>query len=172
VSAIHVSIQTADFDQGREVAALHLGRVDVGAVVSFVGIVRQWLPDTVAASLPDNNDTLTLEHYPGMTERMLQDEAQRAAVRFGVLGIRLIHRVGELPLGGQIVLVAVAAPHRQAAFDACNYLMDWLKTQAPFWKKETRAGQGQWVAARDADDHALQRWQTPSALNAVSGDTP
>lgn len=156
---VSVSVQTADFDQGREVAALHQGRTEVGAVVSFVGIVRQWWPDAVDAAQHSDDATLTLEHYPGMTERMLQDEAERTLTRFDAQGIRLIHRVGALALGDQIVLLAVAASHRQAAFDACNYLMDWLKTQAPFWKKEARGGVGQWVAARDADDQALQRWQ-------------
>ncbi len=175
MSAVSVSVQTADFDQSHEVAMLRQGRVDVGAVVSFVGIVRQWLPEASVAATP-SDDTLTLEHYPGMTERMLLDEAQRTAACFQVLGIRVIHRVGTLPLGDQIVLVAVAASHRQAAFEACNYLMDWLKTQAPFWKKETHAGVGQWVAARDADDQALLRWQQTTdrhhTVPLVNGESP
>ncbi len=153
VANVHVSIQTADFDLGQEVATLRDGCMDVGAVVSFVGTVRQWLPSA------DLTTALELEHYPGMTERVLVEQSQQAVKRFDALGVRVIHRVGKLALGEQIVLVAVVAKHRRAAFACCEFLMDWLKTQAPFWKKECLGDGGDWVSAREQDDAALTRWQ-------------
>ncbi len=150
---VHVSVQAADFDLGHEVATLRAGCMDVGAVVSFVGTVRQWLPEA------DVTTALELEHYPGMTERMLTEHAQQAVKRFDALGVRIIHRIGKLTLGEQIVLVAVVAKHRRAAFACSEYLMDWLKTQAPFWKKECLGDGGEWVSAREQDDAALTRWQ-------------
>lgn len=160
--AIQVSVQTDDFDVAQALAQLREGRLDVGAVASFVGTVRQWWP----SSETEPQAQFQLEHYPGMTERVLRQAAQAAFVHFQVQRIRLIHRVGSLSAGDQIVLVAVAATHRRAAFDCCDYLMDWLKTQAPFWKKEVVNGVGRWVDARDSDAAAVQRWS--AALNEAA----
>jgi molybdopterin synthase catalytic subunit len=156
-----VRIQTDDFDLAREVAALRRDDPGVGAVASFVGTVR-----SVDGSEPVS--ALELEHYPGMTERAIEtmiDEAQR---RFPVRAASVVHRVGPLAPGDQIVLVVVTAAHRGAAFQACEFLMDYLKTQAPFWKKETRPdGSSEWVDARVADDEALRRWGIEGAANAA-----
>jgi molybdopterin synthase catalytic subunit len=149
--APRVSIQTADFDLSQEVAALRAQDRRVGAVCTFVGTVR------------DRNDgasvsTMELEHYPGMTEKAIEgmiDEAQR---RFDLYGVRVIHRVGLLQPLDQIVLVAVTSAHRGESFRACEFLMDYLKTQAPFWKKEQTPQGARWVDARVADDAALARW--------------
>jgi molybdopterin synthase catalytic subunit len=152
-----VSVQAADFDLATEVAALRAQDLDVGAVASFVGTVRQWGLGSVG---------MELEHYPGMTERSIEGMIQEAARRFDVRGTRVIHRVGRLGLGDQIVLVAVSSSHRRAAFECCEFLMDWLKTQAPFWKKELTASGGQWVDAREQDDAALARWgSVPGLVN-------
>ncbi|MEY4765361.1 MAG: hypothetical protein RI907_2034 [Pseudomonadota bacterium] len=148
----HVSVQTADFDLGAEVARLRANDLGVGAVASFVGTVREWVPG--------QGSTLELEHYPGMTERRIAEIMADARQRFDVRGLRVIHRVGPLALGDQIVLVAVSSAHRAAAFSACEFLMDWLKTQAPFWKKEVSPQGERWVEAREADDQATQRWST------------
>jgi molybdopterin synthase catalytic subunit len=148
-----VAIQEADFDVGAELARLREADHRVGAVCSFVGTVR-------AAARPEDAQVLDmeLEHYPGMTERAIEamvDEAQR---RFDIYAARVIHRVGLLRPGEQIVLVAVTSAHRGQSFQACEFLMDYLKTQAPFWKKE-RTPQGErWVDARSSDDAALARW--------------
>ena len=146
-----VQIQTEDFDLSAEVAALRAGQPGVGAVASFVGTVR------------DRNDGLgvsrmELEHYPGMTEKAIEQMIDAAFARFDVIGARVIHRVGPLWPGDQIVLVAVSSAHRGQAFQACEFLMDYLKTQAPFWKKESTAEGERWVDARVADDAALARW--------------
>jgi len=138
-----VRVQTADFDAGREIAALRAGDSRVGAVATFIGTVR------------DVNDathvvTLTLEHYPGMTEKALE------AI------VAVIHRVGTLAPTDQIVLVAVTSAHRGEAFDACRFLMDYLKTRAPFWKKETTPEGARWVDARASDDEAAALWEPPS----------
>ncbi len=150
-----VRIQRADFDVSTELAALQAA-VDssgVGAVCSFVGTVRGAADG--ASSVAD----MALEHYPGMTERAIATMMQAAAVRFGILGARVVHRVGRLAVGERIVLAATAAAHRRAAFEACEFIMDALKTQAPFWKKEFAAdGSARWVAAKSADDEALARW--------------
>jgi len=150
--APRVRIQTEDFDLSHEVAALRSDDAGVGAVASFIGTVRN-----IDASQPVS--ALELEHYPGMTERAIEamiDEAQR---RFSIRRACVVHRVGPLALGEQIVLVVVTAAHRGAAFQACEFLMDYLKTQAPFWKKETRPdGSSEWVDARTTDDEALRRW--------------
>jgi molybdopterin synthase catalytic subunit len=146
-----VRIQEADFDVGAELAALQGARTDVGAVASFVGCVRgQTRADDVSA--------LALEHYPGMTERAIEAMIVEAEARFDILGALVIHRVGRLLPGERIVLVAVASAHRRAAFQACEFLMDYLKTHAPFWKKETTPQGERWVDARVADDAALARW--------------
>jgi molybdopterin synthase catalytic subunit len=150
-----VTVCSADFDLGAEVEALRADDRGVGAVVSFVGTVREWHPDAHA--------TLELEHYPGMTERSIAEIILEARERFDVRGVRVIHRVGRLAVGDQIVLVAVASAHRQQAFDCAAFLMDWLKTRAPFWKKESAAGEARWVDARESDDRAASRWGRPDA---------
>ncbi|MDE2146093.1 MAG: molybdenum cofactor biosynthesis protein MoaE [Burkholderiales bacterium] len=146
-----VSIQTADFDLGAEVAALRAGDAGVGAVASFVGTVRE-RSEGVAVS------AMELEHYPGMTERAIEAMIDAARQRFDIRAARVVHRVGRLGPGEQIVLVAVSSAHRGQAFQACEFLMDYLKTQAPFWKKETTPAGSRWVDARVADDAALARW--------------
>ena len=150
----HVSVQTADFDLGAEVARLREGDLGVGAIASFVGTVRQWAPEAAA--------TLELEHYPGMTERRIAEIMAEARQRFDVRALRVIHRVGPLALGDQIVLVIATSAHRGAAFEACEFLMDWLKTEAPFWKKEVSAEGARWVEAREQDNEAARRWSTLS----------
>ncbi len=144
-----ISVQPEDFDVGAEIAALQAGG-DVGAVASFVGCVRA--DGGVAA--------LALEHYPGMTEASIAAIVAEARQRWPLLGVRVIHRVGKLPVGARIVLVAVAAAHRGAAFAACEFVMDYLKTRAPFWKKAFTAQGDHWVEARSSDDAAAARWQS------------
>jgi molybdopterin synthase catalytic subunit len=145
---IDIRVQDGDFDPGAEIERLHGGRDDIGAVASFVGLVRG---GGIAA--------MTLEHYPGMTERQLRAIADEAATRWPLQGIVIVHRYGRLRPGERIVLVATASPHRVAAFDSCAFLMDWLKTQAPFWKQEETADGARWVEARAADDAAAARWR-------------
>jgi molybdopterin synthase catalytic subunit len=147
---IQVAVQTQDFDVNQTLQALRAGDLGVGAVVSFVGTVRE-----VDASL----HTLELEHYPGMTERAITLMAQAALQRFELHAVHVVHRVGRLQATDQIVLVAVSSAHRAQAFKGCEFLMDYLKTQAPFWKKEHTAQGSQWVKARQSDDEALRRWQ-------------
>jgi molybdopterin synthase catalytic subunit len=155
MSAARVSIQTADFDLSAEVAALRAGDHGVGAVASFVGTVRGAAD---ARSAPGQVERMELEHYPGMTERAIEAMIDAACARFDIRAARVIHRVGALAPGDQIVLVAVTSAHRGEAFQACEFLMDYLKTQAPFWKKEhTREG-AHWVDARVSDDDAARRW--------------
>jgi molybdopterin synthase catalytic subunit len=150
-----VRIQPADFDLGAEVAALRAGDPAVGAVCSFVGTVR----DRHAPGDPGAVQAMALEHYPGMTERAIEAMIDEALRRFDIRAARVIHRVGDLLPGDQIVLVVVSSAHRGESFRACEFLMDWLKTEAPFWKKETAAdGSAQWVDARVSDDAALARW--------------
>ena len=158
-----VSIQTTDFDLSTEVAALRAADPGVGAVAAFVGCVR------------DRNDgagvsAMELEHYPGMTEKSIEAMIDVARQRFDIRGVRVIHRVGVLQPTDQIVLVAVTSAHRGSAFQACEFLMDHLKTQAPFWKKETTADGARWVDARVSDDAAMARWQAPAV--AVPGAAP
>ncbi|MCB1734376.1 MAG: molybdopterin synthase catalytic subunit MoaE [Gammaproteobacteria bacterium] len=145
-----ISVQHDDFDPGAEISALH-ARSDVGAVAAFVGTVRA------------NNDgsdvgTLTLEHYPGMTEKAIAGIVEEARQRWSLIDATVIHRIGELRPTDRIVLVAVASGHRGEAFSACEFIMDFLKTQAPFWKKEVTPSGGRWVDARDSDDQAAKRW--------------
>ena len=148
-----VRIQTAPFDAQAEADALRRGDHDVGAVVTFVGTVRDVNDGDAVA-------TLELEHYPGMTEKALETIEAEARERFDVRGIAIVHRVGPLAPGDPIVLVAVTSAHRGAAFDACRFVMDYLKTRAPFWKKE-RTPQGErWVEARASDDDAAATWST------------
>ena len=160
-------IQEGDFDVGAELAALQGTRTDVGAVASFVGCVRG---RTHEGRRDDDVSALTLEHYPGMTERAIEAMIVEAEARFAVSGARLIHRVGRLLPGERIVLVAVTSAHRRDAFQACEFLMDYLKTHAPFWKKETTPGGERWVDARVADDAALARWGLASANAAGALD--
>jgi molybdopterin synthase catalytic subunit len=146
-----VSIQTEDFDLGHEVATLRAGNGGVGAVASFVGTVRD-------SSSGQAVSAMELEHYPGMTESAIENMIDEANKRFDILAARVVHRVGLLQAREQIVLVAVSSAHRGQAFQACEFLMDYLKTQAPFWKKETTPAGAHWVDARVADDAALARW--------------
>lgn len=154
----HVSIQTADFDLSAELAALRAQDKRVGAMCSFVGTVR------------DRNDGLSvssmeLEHYPGMTEKAIEAMIDEACGRFDIFGVRVIHRVGLLQPLDQVVMVAVTSAHRGESFRACEFLMDYLKTQAPFWKKEETPQGARWVDARVSDDAALAKWGI-SASNA------
>ena len=153
-----VSVQEADFDVGAEIAALSAGRSDVGAVASFVGLVRA---DKVAGE-GSAVSAMTLEHYPGMTEKSLEAIVVEAGSRWQLLGTRVIHRFGRLAPGERIVFVGVASSHRGDAFAACEFIMDYLKTRAPFWKKEDTPEGGRWVDAREADDSAAARWDTPA----------
>ena len=155
-TAARVRIQEADFDVGAEIASLQGDRTDIGAVASFVGCVR-------GNTREDDVSALALEHYPGMTERAIEAMIDEAESRFGVQAALVIHRVGRLAPGERIVLVAVAATHRRASFQGCEFLMDYLKTHAPFWKKESTPQGERWVDARVADDAALARWGLASA---------
>ncbi len=147
-----VIIQAGPFDVGAEVAALQAGRTTVGGIGCFVGTVRDAAGGRTVAAM-------TLEHYPGMTERALARIADDAARRWPLLGVTIIHRVGRLVPGDPIVLVIAASAHRQAALDATAFLIDWLKTKAPFWKQEQfTSGEQSWVAANADDDEAARRW--------------
>jgi molybdopterin synthase catalytic subunit len=150
-----VRIQTEDFDLTTEIAALRAGRAGVGAVVSFVGTVRDINQGTGVSSL-------TLEHYPGMTDKSLEDIVAQATSRWQLDEVLVIHRVGPLLPLDQIVLVAVTSAHRGEAFEACEFVMDWLKTRAPFWKKEATPQGERWVDARESDDAAAARWGRPA----------
>ena len=151
-----VRVQPQDFDAGAEIAALRAGDARVGAVAAFVGTVRD-------VNDGDGVSTLTLEHYPGMTERALEEIVAKARERWDVLECLVVHRVGELRPLDQIVLVVVTSAHRGEAFAACEFVMDYLKTRAPFWKKEvTQAGE-RWVEARASDDDAARRWSEGGA---------
>ncbi|AVP57312.1 molybdenum cofactor biosynthesis protein MoaE [Pulveribacter suum] len=146
-----VSIQTQDFDVSAELAALRAGDGRVGAVCCFVGTVRERSEGAHIASME-------LEHYPGMTEKSIESMVDEALARFDLHGVRVIHRVGLLAPHEQIVLVAVTSAHRGESFAGCEFLMDYLKTQAPFWKKEQTPAGARWVDARESDDAALARW--------------
>ena len=150
-TAARVSIRADDFDIAAEVAALRRGDGGVGAVAVFVGTVRDRNDGTTV-------DSLELEHYPGMTEAAIEAMIDAAVARFDIRAARVVHRIGVLAPEAQIVLVAVTAAHRGEAFQACEFLMDYLKTQAPFWKKEAGPDGLRWVDARVADDAALARW--------------
>jgi molybdopterin synthase catalytic subunit len=142
-----ISIQESDFDLASEIAALNAD--GTGAIATFTGLVR---PD-------DNLTSLTLEHYPQMTEREIARIADDAQTRWPLLAVTIVHRIGRLTPGDNIVFVGVAAAHRSAAFAACEFLMDYLKTNAPFWKQEERGGVSSWVEAKSSDDRAAERWQ-------------
>jgi molybdopterin synthase catalytic subunit len=156
-----VSIQTEDFDVSAEIAALRAGDTRVGAVCSFIGTVRE----THGKAAPGTPPVLTLEleHYPGMTEKSIEAMIDDAHRRFDIFGARVVHRVGLLQPCDQIVFVAVTSAHRGESYRACEFLMDYLKTQAPFWKKEQTPEGAQWVDARESDDAALARWGMVSA---------
>ncbi len=147
-----VRVQTADFDVAAELTAMRKASADIGAVVSFIGQVRD-------INDGDAVNTLTLEHYPGMTERALAQIELEAQSRWQISNSLIIHRVGTLKPLDQIVLVAVASAHRGEAFKACEFMMDYLKTQAPFWKKESTPEGERWVEAKNSDDQAQSRWQ-------------
>ena len=149
--AISVTIQTEDFDVNAELKALGQRSLETGAVVNFVGLVRD-------INEGESISAMELEHYAGMSERTIQDIIEKACQRWELLGVRVIHRVGPLLPGDQIVLVAVASKHRGDAFSACEFVMDFLKTKAPFWKKEHTPQGEKWVDARDTDDSAANRW--------------
>ena len=153
MSLPRVSIQTEDFDVSAEMAALRALDARVGAVCSFVGIVRDRTPGA-----PGCISSMELEHYPGMTEKAIEAMIDEAHRRFDIFGARVIHRIGLLQPLEQIVWVAVTSAHRGDSFQACEFLMDYLKTQAPFWKKETTPQGARWVDARVSDDAALARW--------------
>ena len=159
MSAPRVRIQTADFDLAAEVAALREADAGVGAVASFIGTVR----DRNGGDAPGSVSAMELEHYPGMTERAIEAMIDAAFQRFAIRGARVVHRVGPLLPRDQIVLVAVSSAHRGQAFQACEFLMDYLKTQAPFWKKEQTPEGARWVDARVSDDAALARWGIEAA---------
>jgi molybdopterin synthase catalytic subunit len=146
-----VRVQSEDFDLAREIAALHGRDTRVGAVAAFIGLVRD-VNDASAVS------TLTLEHYPGMTEKALMRIVDEAKARWNIYDAVVVHRVGELKPADQIVFVAVSSAHRGEAFAACEFIMDYLKTRAPFWKKEQTPAGERWVEARASDDEAAARW--------------
>jgi len=156
-----VSIQTADFDVAAEIALLRLNDHRVGAVCSFIGTVRD--RNQTATDPAGSVQSMELEHYPGMTEKAIEEMMDEAHRRFDIFGTRVIHRIGLLQPPDQIVLVAVTSAHRGESFKACEFLMDYLKTQAPFWKKEQTAAGAQWVDARVTDDAALARWGIQSS---------
>ncbi|MBS1145110.1 MAG: molybdopterin synthase subunit MoaE [Proteobacteria bacterium] len=147
-----IRVQEADFDVGAELAALRAGDTRVGALASFLGLVRD-LNDGASVS------EMTLEHYAGMTEKALEEIVAEAKSRWDIYDALVIHRVGPLKPCDQIVLVAVTSAHRGEAFAACEFIMDYLKTRAPFWKREATPDGARWVDARDADDSAAARWQ-------------
>jgi molybdopterin synthase catalytic subunit len=151
-----VRVQTGDFDIGAEIAALRRGNPRIGAVASFVGVVRD-------LNEGDRVGRMTLEHYPGMTEKAIEAIVAEARSRWDIIDVTVIHRVGELAPTDQIVLVVVASGHRGEAFAACEFIMDYLKTRAPFWKKEETPGGSRWVEARSSDDDAAERWTPPRA---------
>jgi molybdopterin synthase catalytic subunit len=165
MDALHLSpprvrIQTEDFDLSTEVAALRSQDARVGAVCSFIGTVRDRTPALGSSAMAAQASVLSmeLEHYPGMTEKSIEAMIDQAHARFDILGARVIHRVGLLAPLDQIVLVVVSSAHRGESFQACEFLMDYLKTQAPFWKKEQTHAGAQWVDARVSDDAALAKW--------------
>lgn len=150
-----VSVQAEDFDVGAEIAALSAGRNEVGAVATFVGLVRD-------VSGGSSVGAMTLEHYPGMTEKSLEEIVEQACTRWSLYGVRVIHRFGRLEPGDRIVFVGVAGAHRGETFAACEFIMDYLKTRAPFWKLEETPEGAHWVDARDSDDSAAARWEQGS----------
>jgi len=148
-----VRVQNEDFDAGREIAALRRGNAQVGAVAAFVGVVRDMNDGNAVADME-------LEHDPGMTEKAITGIIEQARTRWNIFDVLVVHRIGHLKPLDQIVLVVVASAHRGDAFAACEFVMDYLKTQAPFWKKEQTPAGARWVEARTSDDAAAERWQS------------
>ena len=146
-----IRVQREDFDVGAEIARLTEGRHEIGGIVSFVGVVRD-------AAGGDRIGAMTLEHYPGMTEKQLGEIEAEARRRWKLDASLIVHRYGRLEPGARIVLVVTASTHRQAAFEACEFLVDWLKTKAPFWKLEETSQGSRWVEAQSSDDQAAKRW--------------
>ena len=155
-AAARVRIQTAQFDVSEEIAALQQNDPRIGAVCTFLGTVRD--RNVHSAEHAGSVQTLALEHYPGMTEKSIDAMIDEAHTRFDIYGVRVVHRVGVMHPTEPVVLVAAASAHRGESFKACEFVMDYLKTQAPFWKKEQTAQGAQWVDARVSDDRALARW--------------
>ena len=151
-----VRIQTKDFDAGAEIAALRRGNPKIGAVASFIGVCRDANDGTAVTKM-------TLEHYPGMTEKALEKIVAEAKARWDLMEVLVVHRVGELKPTDQIVLVVATGAHRGEAFAACGFIMDYLKTRAPFWKKEETPQGARWVEARGSDDEAAERWNSSKA---------
>jgi molybdopterin synthase catalytic subunit len=163
-----IKVQREDFDVGAELEQLTAGRHDIGGVASFVGLVREFVsapgvgaPGGAAGTGGKAISAMTLEHYPGMTEKKLKEIEAEARQRWPLAAVLIIHRFGRLEPGERIVLVATASAHRQAALEACAFLIDWLKTQAPFWKLEETPEGTEWVEARESDDAAAERWKKP-----------
>ena len=145
-----IIVQTEDFDLASEVELIKSTNSSIGALVSFIGTVRDLTSESLVS--------LTLEHYPGMTEKSLRSIAEKARKKWEIESVTIIHRVGTLGIGDQIVLVITSSKHRQAAFDSCNYIMDFLKTDAPFWKKEVSDKEEKWVGKRESDEEQKKRW--------------
>lgn len=145
-----IIVQTEDFDLASEVELIKSTNSSIGAIVSFIGTVRDLTSESLVS--------LTLEHYPGMTEKSLRSIAEKARKKWEIESVTIIHRVGTLGIGDQIVLVITSSKHRQAAFDSCNYIMDFLKTDAPFWKKEVSDKEEKWVGKRESDEEQKKRW--------------
>ena len=161
--AIVVRVQAEDFDAGAELAALRIGKPAVGAIANFIGVVRDVNDDARVGKL-------TLEHYPGMTERAIEAICEQAAARWLLFDVTVIHRFGTLAPTDQIVMVATSSAHRGDALEACGFIMDFLKTQAPFWKKESTSEGERWVDARASDDDALARWKLDDANDVATND--
>ena len=157
-----IRVQAEDFDPGAEIAALTDGKTSIGGVASFIGLVRD-----IADG--DNVSAMTLEHYPGMTERQLEEVEREAHARWPLDASLIIHRYGRLEPGDRIVLVVTASAHRQAALESCAFLIDWLKTKAPFWKVEDTDGGERWVEARTSDDQAAARWRQDDGTGDAGG---
>ncbi|MDO5531955.1 molybdopterin synthase catalytic subunit MoaE [Sutterella sp.] len=151
MSITHIRVGTEDFSLDEEIARVRAESPAAGGIVSFVGVVRNRNEGTAVSRM-------TLEHYPGMTEKALAKIVDKARERFHLIDVIVIHRVGPLEVGDQIVLCLVSAAHRGEAFEGCEYIMDWLKTEAPFWKKEETEAGSRWVDARESDEHAKARW--------------
>ena len=145
-----IIVQTEDFDLASDVELIKTTNSSIGAVVSFIGTVRDLTSESLIS--------LTLEHYPGMTEKSLRSIAEKARKKWEIESVTIIHRVGTLGIGDQIVLVITSSKHRQAAFDSCNYIIDFLKTDAPFWKKEVSDKKEKWVGKRESDEKQKKRW--------------